>query len=155
MCTASETSLPATGPPYARAGWTHAVDVRDELGIDFHWDVRKLWSSDLPVVALDVVDLLWLLELPFWTNGDQHDIAPIEVARDRDRFPREFERTMRADLRYPINVIWLRNRWVVLDGLHRLLKAHLCAHSTIDAKTAHVCDLPLFRRTADEPSNHP
>lgn len=49
----------------------HAVDVHDELGIDFHWDVRKLWSADLPVVALDVVDLLWLLELPFWTNGDQ------------------------------------------------------------------------------------
>lgn len=132
-----------------------AVDVHEALGIDFHWDVTKLWAADLPIVELHVTDLVWLLDLPIWAVGDRTDVRPVEVANEPNRFADEYDRTMRADLRYPINVIWLRDRWVALDGLHRLLKASIRGDSTITAKTAHLCDLPLFQRAADEPHNHP
>jgi len=131
------------------------MDAHETLGIDFHWDVRKLWAADLPTVELDVAELSWLLDLPFWTVDQRTDVRPIEVASNPTAFADEYSRTMCADLSYPINVIWLRNRWVVLDGLHRLLKARALTHATITAKTAHMRDLPLFRRATDELHNHP
>lgn len=124
-------------------------------GIDFHWDVRKLWAAALPVVDLDVADLAWLLDLPFWTVRGRSNVRPLEVATGPDGFADEYARVMRSDLQYPINVIWLQGRWVTLDGLHRLLKAHILGHVPITAKTAYRDDLPLFRRRADEPHNHP
>jgi hypothetical protein len=131
------------------------VDVHETLGIHFHWDVAKLWRVDLPVVELDVADLAWLLDLPFWTVDDRDDVRPIEVANEPGRFAVAYHRAMRADLRYPINVIWLLDRWVALDGLHRLLKASIRGDTKISAKTAYLVDLPLFQRAADEPHNHP
>jgi len=131
------------------------VDVNEALGIDFHWDVRKLWAADLPTVELDVAELSWLLNLPFWSVDRRCDVRPLEVANDPSGFADEHDRVMRADLQYPINVIWLRDRWIILDGLHRLLKAHVLAHSTITSTTARMRDLPLFRRAADQPHNHP
>lgn len=102
-----------------------------------------------------MADLAWQLDLPFRTVGDRDGVRPIEVANEPGRFAVAYDRAMRADLRYPINVIWLRDRWVALDGLHRLLKASIRGDSTITAKTAHLVDLPLFQCAADEPHNHP
>jgi hypothetical protein len=131
------------------------VSVHETLGIDFHWDVRKLWAADLPIVELDVAELSELLDLPFWSINQRSDVRPIEVALNPTAFADEYTRVMQTDLTYPINVIWLRHRWVILDGLHRLLKARVLAHPTITARAAQLHDLPLFRRGADEPHNHP
>jgi hypothetical protein len=63
------------------------VNVHEELGIDFHWDVRKLWAADLPTVELDVTELSWLLDLPFWTvdqRSDLRDPLPHQACWQRD-----------------------------------------------------------------------
>jgi hypothetical protein len=64
------------------------VDVHEALGIDFHWDVRKLWAADLPTVELDAAELSWLLDLPFWTVDQRTDDHHIEVACDPAAFAR-------------------------------------------------------------------
>lgn len=46
-------------------------------------------------------------------------------------------------------------RWMVLDGLHRLLEAHLCVHATSSAELAQLRDLPTFLRIAAETGNQP
>ncbi len=143
-----------TRPPPVEHG-VDAATVHAAVGIDFYWDVRKLWDVDLPIVDLDVADLSWLLDLPFWTVRGRSNVRPLEVAEDPDGFADEYARVMRSDLQHPTNVIWLQGRWVTLDGLHRLLKAHILGRVTITAKTAYRDDLPSFRRRAAEPHNHP
>ena len=39
------------------------------------------------------------------------------------RHPEEYARTMRADTSYPIDIMYNKNRWLILDGLHRLMKS--------------------------------
>lgn len=131
------------------------MSVHDDLGIDFWWDVRRLWAAELPIRELHVAELEWLLDIPFWTVDGRTDVRPREVAKRPELFATEHARTMRSDLSCPINVIWLRGRWVIMDGLHRLLKAHLLDEATIMAKLAYESDLPLFSRAEHEPHNHP
>jgi hypothetical protein len=130
--------------------------MQTDLGLDFFWDVRKLWAADLPVVPMRVRDLQWLLDRPFWKDGPRKlALRPCDVAANPERYQADYERTMAADLSRPINVIHLRGRWVVMDGLHRLLKASLCGHEMILAKQAHQEHVPLFSRGPTDPSNQP
>ncbi len=127
-----------------------------ELGLTFWWDVKKLWEVDLPIVPMPVAELEWLLDIPFW-DKDSQDMALSgrEVAAQPELYPDEYKRTMAADLACPINVIMLKERWIIMDGLHRLLKAQLLCHETILAKQAYPQDIPLFSREWWEPHNHP
>jgi hypothetical protein len=131
-------------------------DIHADLGFTFWWDIRKLWTVDLPVVEMRVAELEWLLDLPFWDDGpDELTLSARDVAGDRANYRVEYERAMAADLSYPINTILLNGRWVIMDGIHRLLKAWLLGHETILTKQAHPSDIPKFSRRWWEPSNHP
>lgn len=127
-----------------------------ELGLTFDWDVQKLWAADLPVVVMPVRELQWLLDKPFWKDGAKRmAVSGRDIIDDPKRYRAEYERTMAADLSYPINVILVRGRWVILDGVHRLLKAWIRGHDTILAMQAHERDIPLFSRHWSDPHHHP
>ena len=118
--------------------------------------MRKLWAADLPIVAMPVRDLEWLLDRPFWKDGHRKlALRPRDVAAHPERYQADYQRAMAADLSCPINVIYLRGRWVAMDGLHRLLKAWMLDRETILAKQAHEQHIPLFRRKPTDSSNHP
>jgi hypothetical protein len=48
---------------------------------------------------------------------------------------------MNADLDFPIHLVAYRGRLVVLDGIHRLLKAHFLRRRWIEAKIATATQL--------------
>lgn len=130
--------------------------MQADLGLTFFWDVRKLWAADLPVVPMHVRELEWLLDRPFWNDGRRKlALRPHDVAANPERHPVDYKRVAAADLSCPINVIYLRGRWVIMDGLHRLLKAWMYDHETILAKQALEHHIPLFSRSPTDPSNHP
>lgn len=130
--------------------------MQTELGLTFYWDVRKLWNVDLPIVQMRVQELDWLLDKPFWSDGpNELVVCGRDVANDPERHREHYERALAADLSCPINVIWLRGRWVIMDGVHRLLKAWLCSYETILAKQAREEDIPLFSRRRTDPHYHP
>src|SRR5680860_904045 len=88
-----------------------------ELGFTFWWDKQKLWHIDLPIVEMNVEDFLWYLELPFWSDGGESmTVTPLEIVSDRETYRRQYERTISADLAYPINAIYINDRWLVMDG---------------------------------------
>jgi len=91
-----------------------------DVGFDFHWDNSKVWSLDLPVEDMSLSDLDWHFEIPFWDKptGGYYDLTPNEVLADPERYKEEFERTLRADLSHPIDIMFWKNRWLILDGLH-------------------------------------
>ena len=56
-------------------------------------------------------------------------------------FRPHYQRVMDADLDFPIHLVAYRGRLVVLDGVHRLLKAHFLRRRWIEAKIATATQL--------------
>ena len=41
---------------------------------------------------------------------------------------------MKADLKYPIDIMENKGRWLILDGLNRLMKAYLLKMKTVKVR---------------------
>ncbi|NEA36999.1 hypothetical protein G3I17_35935 [Streptomyces sp. SID13031] len=107
-----------------------------------HWQLGKLWALDLRVEPVEVADLLWMFDLPLWQlNGERFKVTPNQVAATPMNFRPHYERVMDADLDFPIHLVAYRGRLVVLDGVHRLLKAHFHRRRWIAAKIATAAQL--------------
>jgi hypothetical protein len=101
------------------------------------WQLGKLWALDLRVEPIEVADLLWMLDLPLWQlNGERFKVTPNQVAATPMNFRAHYERVMNADLDFPIHLVAYRGRLVVLDGIHRLLKAHFLRRRWLEGKIA-------------------
>ncbi len=117
-----------------------------------------MWSRDrlhrLVVPAVDVLvdELRWQLDLPWWRDGNRvFAVSPNEVRRDPMRFAAQWQRTLDADLGYPIHLLD-GPRPVVLDGVHRLLKAAVLDRPTI---ATHLVGRALFAERVVERTTDP
>lgn len=107
--------------------------------LDFHWDLARLHNLQLTSRSVAVRELAWHLQLPFWAvNGVPFQVAPVEVATASDRFRDQWERTLTADLSYPLDG-HLRpdGQIVILDGVHRLLKASVLGQRRLSVRILH------------------
>jgi hypothetical protein len=97
------------------------------------WDQAKLWALSTPVTLMSTHDLWWLLDLPVWPTNPPasiFDLAPTTVMRNPELYPRRWNRILAADTGYPIELYRYNNRWIILDGYHRLARMFLEEHST-------------------------
>ena len=106
----------------------HASKFPAELNSYFslRWDKQQIWELDLPARKIRVNELLWLLELPFWSTrppAPLFDLKPADVLRNPDVHPSHWQRSLAADLTYPIATAVVGNHIVILDGMHRLVQA--------------------------------
>ena len=107
-------------------------DIIQQVGFDFSWDERKVWALDLPVQTIPLADLEWHFHIPFlWHGGGQYNLTPQAVIEDPADYRQEYDRTLHADLDYPIDIMENKGRWLILDGLHRLMKASLLGHDAV------------------------
>jgi hypothetical protein len=111
--------------------------------LDFHWDLDRLHALQLPETLLPVHDLAWHLELPFWSvNGRPFRVSPAEVAAAPGRFPDQWARTMASDLAFPLDGrVRADGRVVLLDGVHRLLKASALHQPAVRVRILRDCQL--------------
>ena len=101
----------------------------------FDWDVETIWTLELPVQERDLTALEWILTAPVWSGADgPYTVTPLEVLTAPDRHPGEFARMMAADTSYPIDITYHLDRWVILDGVHRLLKLHRAGAHTAQVR---------------------
>lgn len=97
-----------------------------DVGFDFSWDEKKVWALDLPVTEMDIKELEWHFDVPFlWEHGEIYNLTPREVMTHSDQHPEEHKRTLESDMKFPIDIMENKGRWLILDGLHRLMKAYL------------------------------
>jgi len=102
------------------------------------WDRARLHALQLPIHQVALDDLRWQLDLPWWRDGERYfAVRPTDVHREPGRYPTHWLRTQNADLAYPIDLLE-SGRYVVLDGVHRLLKAALAGRTTISARIVSV-----------------
>lgn len=101
--------------------------------LDFHWDPDRLHDLPLPELEVPTAALKRHLDLPFWAAaGRPFQVSPAQVAAEPGKHPHQWKRTMDADLRYPLDTYTDgADRLVILDGIHRLLKAVIEAHRTV------------------------
>lgn len=93
---------------------------------DFWWDPQKLRELPLPVERMAVTELAWHLDLPWWRHESRpFAVTPAEVLDDPAVHYEQFRRTLATDLGVPLDVMWWRGRFTIMDGIHRLLKAEL------------------------------
>lgn len=112
--------------------------------LEVAWDLDLLRQLDLPVDDVDLADLRWQLELPWWSDdGHLFAISPLQVRADPARYPDHWQRVQDADLYRPIYVIQRPRGLVVMDGVHRLEKADEMGWDRI---LAHRVPLPDFAR---------
>ncbi|HWE66754.1 MAG TPA: hypothetical protein VG298_08925 [Acidimicrobiales bacterium] len=98
------------------------------------WNIERLWALDLPVESVEVSGLIWQFDLPLWQlDGRRFQLSPNEAIRDPVRFSAHIRRAMQSDLEYPIHLVEHDGRWVILDGLHRLLKSVLLGNDSLMA----------------------
>lgn len=108
----------------------------------YRWQLAKLWELHLKVEPVEIADLVWMFDLPLWQlEGERFRVTPHQVAETPMNFRAHYQRVMDADLDFPINLVAYRGRLVVLDGVHRLLKAHFLRRRWIEGTIATAAQL--------------
>ena len=124
----------------------------NSVGLDFgNWDEDKIWALNLPTTEIDIQELLWHFDAPWWANdnNERWSITPWDVINKTPDSTSEQARVLKADLSYPIDLIKNEGKFLILDGIHLLVKAHLLGHTRIPA---HI--IPR-ERLPEITSNHP
>lgn len=100
--------------------------VIEEVGFDFRWDNAKVWKLDIPVTEILIDELIWHFDIPFWEKSDTDDynLTPREVMFNANGTSEHRKKIENADTSYPIDIMENKGRWLILDGLHRLVKLH-------------------------------
>jgi hypothetical protein len=95
-----------------------------DVGFDFAWSVEKVWQIDAPIEEMPIKELEWHFDIPFlWENEGVYNLTPRDVIENPKEHQGEYDRTMKSELKYPIDIMENKGRWLILDGLHRLMKA--------------------------------
>lgn len=97
------------------------------VGLNFgNWDEEKIWALDLPTIEMDIKDLIWHFEIPFWPNdnGERWTVTLLDVIHQKELTKNEQNKMLKSDLSYPIDIVENKGKWLVLDGLHRLAKSY-------------------------------
>jgi hypothetical protein len=101
----------------------------------FAWELDRLRGLRLQRITVPAATFEWMLDLPVWRHGgDWFTVSPRQVRDDPSAYRTQWERTLRADLTWPMHVTHRDGRMVIIDGVHRLLRA--------SAEGRH--DLPAF-----------
>jgi hypothetical protein len=113
--------------------------------LDFRWKLDRLLALDLPLEEIAVRDFIWLLDLPFWQeHGELFVLTPNQVRERPEVHVWQWARMLRADLDAPVHITKRRGRLVILDGVHRLLKADIVGRHSIPARRVREPMLPLI-----------
>jgi hypothetical protein len=121
--------------------------VIKDVGFDFSWDERKVWLLDVPVEDIPISELTWHFAIPFWSKpGGFYDLKAQDVINDPDKYKVEYDRTMQADTSHPIDIMLWRGRWLILDGLHRLVKLSIQGAETVKVRKIPKSAIPLITK---------
>lgn len=95
-------------------------------------DVEALWALELEPERMAIGKLIWHLDTPLWAFDDKPwQLTPRQVLRQPFRHERHYRRIRAAKLMFPLEITRYRGRWLILDGLHRLAKAHEDGHDEV------------------------
>jgi hypothetical protein len=104
------------------------------VGFDFIWSEEKVWALEVPTEEMEISELTWHFDVPFLWEDGIYNLTPREAMEHPEVHAAEYERTMKADLAHPIDIMQNKGRWLILDGLHRLMKASLSGMEKVNVR---------------------
>lgn len=113
----------------------------------FRWDKQKVWRLNTPVETMPLGALTWHLDLPVWSTEPPHPLFNLEPRRVIERpgdFPHHWNRILAASLAFPLELFLQGNRWVILDGYHRLAQHYICAADQVCVRKHPASVLPAI-----------
>ncbi len=131
--------IESSEPPSSAEDREIYVDPRHEensFDLPFWRDNKKLWALDVPTEEMSMDELLWILNIPFWEN-EQGDIiiTPREVIQNLDKYPDHRDRIKNSNTSFPLDIMRnKKDKWLTLDGLHRLVKLIIEGESTVSVR---------------------
>jgi hypothetical protein len=110
--------------------------ILTDVGYEIYCDTKKIRALNLPVIDFEIDKLIWNFDIPFWEKDETDDwnLTPWDVINKIDGSINHQKRVERADLKFPILLLNKKDRWLIIDGVHRLVKAFQAEHKTIKAK---------------------
>ena len=102
-----------------------------------------MWKLDYPSQAIDIKELEWHFSVPFWDweNGN-YNLTPNQVMNDKAKYKEQYDRIMNSDIKYPIDIMENKGKYVILDGLHRLAKCNLLGHQKVNVRIIPRTEIP-------------
>ena len=121
--------------------------IIQEVGFDFSWDNTRVWKLEAMTEEMDISELTWHFKIPFLnkTRG-RYNLKPIDILTHPQKHKKEYERTQKADLIHPIDIMRNKGRWLILDGLHRLMKASLSGQTRVNVRKIPRTAIPKIRK---------
>jgi hypothetical protein len=102
-------------------------EIIQRVGFDFSWDETKVWALEYPTVTMSRQMLDWHLDVPFLSTSPDgyYDLFPRSVIDNPEEYPEEYQRVLQCDTGYAIDIMFWRKNWLILDGLHRLMRFNI------------------------------
>ncbi len=110
--------------------------ILTDVGLSMFVNTVKLRELPLPIVEVPIEQLIWHFDMPVWEKDRTNDwnLTPWEVIRKEVGSDVHQKRVKEANAIYPIVVTEYKNRLVILDGIHRLVKTYENGQKAIKAK---------------------
>ena len=105
-----------------------------DVGFDFDWSEEKVWALEVGPEEISTDELTWHFDIPFLWENVVYNLKPQEVIDNPEAHKEEYERTMKADLVHPIDIMENKGRWLILDGLHRLMKSAILGKTSAQVR---------------------
>ena len=115
---------------------------------DFNWSNALVWALEAPVEEVPLAELIWHLEIPIWSTvlgESRFDLKPRDVLHDPSLHPVHYQRLLDVDTRYPLDSMWTTDRFVILDGIHRLARLAREGAQTARVRRIPRSDIPRIR----------
>ena len=113
-------------------------EIIKKVGFDFKWSVEKVWALKYPAEEMDMRELEWHFDIPFWevSDTDDYNLPAWSDIREpgSEAHSEHWKKIQAADLKYPIDIMENKGRWLILDGLHRLVKAYVAGSKTVKVR---------------------
>lgn len=109
-------------------------DDAARLYFALRWTDDLLQRLELPVHDVPIRDLEVQLDRAYWATRPPErlfDLTPREVLDGQVPHPAHASRIDGADLRWPLRLLAVHDDVLVLDGLHRLARAHRAGVATL------------------------
>ncbi|MBU0766894.1 hypothetical protein KKF55_03885 [Patescibacteria group bacterium] len=106
------------------------------LNIGFRIDEPKLWAVDIPAEEINISEIDYNLDIPYLEQmgTDDWNLSPRMLIKNFDKEKRHAEQTEKVDLKYPIELYFHQDKWIILDGVHRFTKAVRLGDKTIKVR---------------------
>lgn len=94
------------------------------LDLPFWRDNEKLWALPITAEEMDIEELRWMMDIPFWEDGNGDImVKPQDVLENPQKFPEHTDLIDKCDTSFPIHITKNKlDEWIILDGLHRLAR---------------------------------